>query len=59
MRRFPSDTPQHSGSARDDDMRASTKLAIGIGEIPEEFIAALAEPVNDAELAALDHLLED
>lgn len=34
------------------------KLVIAIEDMPEEFIAALGEPVNDPELAALDHLLD-
>jgi len=39
-------------------LKRRDKLAIAIHEMPEEFIAALQQPVDDPELAALDHLLD-
>lgn len=35
------------------------KLVIAIEAMPEDFLAALQQPVDDPELAALDHLLDD
>ncbi|HYG88014.1 MAG TPA: type II toxin-antitoxin system prevent-host-death family antitoxin [Azospirillum sp.] len=40
-------------------LKRRDKQVIAIEEMPEEFIAALREPVDDPELAALDHLLDD
>jgi hypothetical protein len=40
-------------------LKRRDKLVIAIEEMPDEFLAALAQPVQDPELAALDHLLDN
>lgn len=52
MQRFTSQDLQRNVGRPD-------KLVIAIEEMPEEFVAALKEPFEDLELAALDHLLDD
>ena len=39
-------------------LKRRDRLVLAIEELPEDFIAALGQPVDDPELAALDHLLE-
>ncbi len=39
--------------------RQSERQVISIEELPEEFIAALKEPYDNAEQAALDYLMDE
>ncbi|CAA6604672.1 Prevent-host-death protein [Rhodospirillaceae bacterium LM-1] len=40
-------------------LKRRDRQVISMQELPEEFAAALREPYDDAEQAALDHLLDD
>lgn len=40
-------------------LKRRDKQVISMQELPDEFVAALCEPYEDAEQAALDHLLDD
>ena len=40
-------------------LKRRDKLVLAIEEVPDEFVEALRQPVDDPELAALDYLLED
>ena len=39
-------------------LKRRDKLVIAVQEMPEEFIAALRQPIADPELATLDYLLD-
>lgn len=40
-------------------LKRRDRQAIAVEEMPEEFLEALKRPVDDPELAALDHLMDD
>lgn len=40
-------------------LKRRDKQMIAMQDLPEEFAAALGEPYDDAEQAALDHLMDD
>ncbi|MDR3514930.1 MAG: type II toxin-antitoxin system prevent-host-death family antitoxin [Azospirillaceae bacterium] len=40
-------------------LKRRDKMVIAMEEVPEEFILAMSEPYDDAEQAALDHLMEE
>jgi len=41
-----------------DRLKRRDRLVLAIEEMPDEFIAALRQPLDDPDLAGLDHLLD-